>query len=254
MSLEALLFDVDGTLADTERDGHRIAYNAAFAEVGLDWDWTVSLYGELLAITGGKERILHFIEMYRPDFQRPKDLKGYIADMHDIKTRHFTQLVRRGGIAPRPGVKRLLFEARQAGLRLAIATTTTPENVQALLSTSFDGAEDWFEVIGAGDVVPSKKPAPDIYNYVMKKMALSSDSCLALEDSFNGLRSSLAAGVQSVITYNAYTQDHDFSDAALVVDHLGEPDTHCQVSHSRIAINGAAYVDLALLKRLHGAR
>lgn len=254
MSLEALLFDVDGTLADTERDGHRIAYNAAFAEAGLDWDWTVSLYGELLAITGGKERMLHYIETHRPDFQRPGDLPGYIADLHDIKTRHFTQLVRRGGIAARPGVKRLLFEAHQAGLRLAIATTTTPENVQALLSTSFDGAEDWFEVIGAGDVVPRKKPAADIYEYVMAKMDLTPDRCVALEDSFNGLQSSLAAGVQTIITYNAYTQDQDFSGAALVVDHLGEPDTPCQVAHSNIAINGAAYVDLALLKRLHDAQ
>ncbi|NOZ10128.1 MAG: HAD family hydrolase [Gammaproteobacteria bacterium] len=254
MPLEALLFDVDGTLADTERDGHRIAYNAAFAEAGLDWDWTVSLYGELLAITGGKERILHYIETQCPNFQRPPDLKGYIADLHDIKTRHFTQLVHRGGIAARPGVKRLLFEARQAGLRLAIATTTTPENVQALLNTSFDGVEDWFEVIGAGDVVPNKKPAADIYSYVMEKMGLHPDRCLALEDSFNGLQSSLAAGVQTLISYNAYTQDHDFSGAALVVDHLGEPDMPCQMTYTGTVSNGATYVDLELLKRLHGAQ
>src|SRR5262245_50367357 len=127
--LEALIFDVDGTLADTERDGHRIAYNAAFAEKGLAWDWTVSLYGELLSVTGGKERIRHYLEHWRTDFSPPADLDAFIADLHAVKTRHYTQLLRSGGIPLRPGVRRLLEEARAAGLRLAIVTTTTPANV-----------------------------------------------------------------------------------------------------------------------------
>src|SRR5262245_3349551 len=144
--LEALIFDVDGTLADTERDGHRVAYNAAFAEAGLDWDWTVSLYGELLAVPGGKERIRYYLERCRSDLHPSADLDRSIADLHAIKTRHYTQLLRTGGIPLRPGVDRLLREARAAGMRLAIATTTTPVNVEALIDTTLGPrAHDWFE-------------------------------------------------------------------------------------------------------------
>jgi phosphoglycolate phosphatase-like HAD superfamily hydrolase len=132
MELQALIFDVDGTLADTERDGHRVAFNAAFAEAGLDWHWSVELYGQLLAITGGKERIRHFIETCQPPLPAEEDLTALIARLHQAKTRHYTALLAQGGIPLRPGVKRLLQEARAAGIRLAIATTTTPENVTAL--------------------------------------------------------------------------------------------------------------------------
>src|SRR5262245_61527010 len=118
MALAALIFDVDGTLADTERDGHRVAYNAAFAERGLAWDWTPDLYGELLAVTGGKERIRYYVEEWRTDFDAPADLDAFIADLHAIKTRHYTQLLRDGGIPLRAGVRRVLEEARAAGLRL----------------------------------------------------------------------------------------------------------------------------------------
>ena len=121
---QALLFDVDGTLADTERDGHRVAFNRAFAEAGLDWVWDVPLYGELLAVTGGKERIRHYVERYRPDYRPPADFDDLIVRLHAAKTRHFTALVAEGGIPLRPGVRRLLDEARRARVRLAIATTT----------------------------------------------------------------------------------------------------------------------------------
>lgn len=253
MSLKALIFDVDGTLADTERDGHRVAYNAAFAEAGLDWDWSEAVYGDLLAVTGGKERIRRYLEAYRPDFRAPTaDLDGFIADLHRIKTRHYTALAAAGRIPLRPGVARLLAEARLAGLRLAIATTTTPANVDALLIASLaaDGPA-WFEVIGAGDVVPHKKPAPDIYSYVLAQMGLAPADCLAFEDSENGLRAAADAGLKTIITVNAYTRDQDFSGAAVVLDNFGDPEQPFRVLAGKDEVNGARYLDLDALRRLH---
>jgi HAD superfamily hydrolase (TIGR01509 family) len=250
--LSALIFDVDGTLADTERDGHRVAFNRAFSEAGLDWEWSVDLYGKLLAVTGGKERMRYYLDHFNTGYERPDNLEDFIAGLHAAKTDHYTSMLSDGLIPMRSGVKRLLQEARDAGLRLAIATTTTPANVSALLQYSLaPDAVSWFEVIAAGDVVPAKKPAPDIYDWAIQKMGLSPHVCMAVEDSHNGVRSASGANIDSIlVTTNGYTTGDDFSGASLVVDRLGEPDAPFRVQMGDA--RGHDYVDLALLRALHG--
>jgi len=248
--LKALIFDVDGTLADTERDGHRVAFNMAFADAGLNWDWTVDIYEDVLEVTGGKERIKHYLQKYNPEFTQPDNLDEYVANLHKAKTAHYTELLAKGEIPLRPGVERLLNEARDNGLRLAIATTTTPENVSALLEHTL-GKEsmDWFEVIAAGDIVPAKKPAPDIYNYALEKMNLKAEDCIAFEDSRNGILSSLGADLKTIITINDYTKNHDFTGAAIVLDQYGEPGASFKVIEGDA--NGFNYLNIEMVTALH---
>lgn len=250
--LKALLFDVDGTLADTERDGHRVAFNLAFAEAGLDWDWTPELYGDLLQVTGGKERIRLYIESFLQNFSAPEDLSGFIADLHKSKTGHYLELLQRGEIPLRSGVERLLQEARAAGLTLGIATTTTPDNVTWLLkSTLGEDSLGWFDVIAAGDIVPAKKPAADIFTYAMKELGLSADECIAFEDSENGIKSSQGAGLKTIVTVNDYTHDHDFTGAVLVLDGFGEPGQAATVLQGQL--NGKNWLDIEQIKTLAAA-
>lgn len=227
MPLTALIFDVDGTIAETERDGHRVAFNQAFAEAGLDWQWSVALYGKLLLVPGGKERIEHYWQQYQPQFEPPAPAAAWIAGLHQRKTLYYRDRITQGLIPLRPGIKRLITEARAAGIRLAIATTSALPNAMALIERSLE--PDWFEVIAAGDIVPQKKPAPDIYTYVLQQMQLAPEDCLVFEDSEPGLIAAHQASLRTVVTVHNYTQTQDFSTAQLVLDHLGEPEQPMQV-------------------------
>ena len=228
--VKVFIFDVDGTLADTERHGHRVAFNQAFEQLGLDWNWNKETYGELLAITGGKERIAHFVKTHDKPEKDRKDLDLLIKKLHARKTENFVSLLNDNAIPLRPGVKRLLHEARDQNIHLAIATTTTPENITALLENALAPESiGWFDVIGAGDIVPNKKPAPDIYHYVLQHLKTDADECLAFEDSINGIRASRGAGLKTIITYNGYTEQDDFSGAKLVLDQLGDEDSPSRV-------------------------
>ena len=250
--LKALIFDVDGTLAETERDGHRPAFNQAFADAGLDWNWSVEEYGQLLDVSGGKERIRAFVQQSQPNFVLPEgfaDLTEFIKHLHANKTKHYKQYASEGKIPLRPGVERLLKEAREDGITLAIATTTTPANVEALLSKNL-GPEslDWFEVIAAGDMVPKKKPAPDVFEYALEHLGLPPENCVAFEDTNNGLLSATQTGLKTVVTVNEYTRNQDFSKATLVISDLGEPSNAFTVVTGDVG--NAQYFDVALAKAI----
>lgn len=249
MALQALIFDVDGTLADTERDGHRVAFNQAFTDAGLEWHWSVDQYGQLLKVAGGKERIHFYIQQSCPHWQPPTDLMGFIAELHAAKNQHYQTLLAQGTIPLRPGVERLLREARAEGIRLAIATTSDLPNVIALLEhTLGTDSPHWFKTIAAGDIVSEKKPAPDIYHYALSQLALAPADCLVFEDSEAGCQAACAAGCCPIITVNDYTQDQDFTRALLVIDSLGTPQYPFRILAG--SAKPTTYIDISFLKSL----
>ncbi len=215
--LEALIFDVDGTLAETE-ELHRQAFNETFADHGLDWYWTRDDYRRLLTTTGGKERIArHLTEVGG----HPCDLD--IPALHIAKTARYTDLMAKGDLPLRAGVQALIDEARAAGLKLAIATTTSRPNVEALCLATFGVVADLlFAVIASGDEVAAKKPAPDVYQLALTRLGLPASRAIALEDSANGLKSASAAGLLCIVSPSAYTANEDFSTAAKVIKDFTE--------------------------------
>lgn len=215
--LAALVFDVDGTLCETE-EIHRAAFNQVFAAQGVGWHWTVADYARLLKVTGGKERMAAF---RAERGEGPTD--AGIARMHAEKTAAYAALVGAGGLVPRPGVLALIAAARAAGLRLAVATTTSPDNVEALCRAIWNRAADAvFDVVAAGDEVAAKKPAPDVYRLALARLGLGPDAAVAFEDSRNGVLAARAAGLHVIATPSLYSAGEDLSAATLVVPDLGQ--------------------------------
>jgi HAD superfamily hydrolase (TIGR01509 family) len=218
MPLKALIFDVDGTLAETE-ETHRAAFNAAFAQDGLDWFWDVDLYRELLRVTGGKERLRRYAQV---SGLAPSQLpEARIARLHALKNEFYAGMVGAGACPLRPGVEPLIRHAADAGLALAIATTTSRVNVEALVTAALgvDGLGA-FDIIVAGEDVRAKKPAPDAYLLAIQALALNDEDCIAFEDSRNGLQAALAANLRTVVTPSLYTAHESLEGAVQVLTDL----------------------------------
>jgi len=227
--LRALIWDVDGTLAETERDGHRVAFNKAFEEAGLPWRWDEEVYGQLLRVTGGKERIRHHWRQVDPEAANQPDAADRVMALHSLKTEHYLKGLRDGAVTLRPGVARVLAEARRAGVLLAIASTTSEVNVRELLQhTLGPHAWTWFDCVAAGDLVTRKKPSPDIYAWVLGRLAVRARECLAIEDSVNGVDSARAIGIPVVVTRSVYSADEDVGRVCADLTTLGDPESPAQ--------------------------
>lgn len=244
-NLKAVIFDVDGTLANTE-EAHRKAFNLCFKEFGLDWEWSVELYTQLLRVTGGKERMRHYMTDFRKETVSEEQYEE-IKKMHLRKNEIYHQMIADKQVPLRTGIERIIKEIRDSDVALCIATTTSPENVTALLSNTLGtDSESWFDCIGSGDIVQHKKPAPDIYEWVLKELDIDVSQAIALEDSLNGIKSTTAIDLTTIVTPNNYTAHDTFDGAKLIVKNLGDPGKPCEKISGDI--NVPQYIDLAFLK------
>jgi HAD superfamily hydrolase (TIGR01509 family) len=219
--LKALIFDVDGTLAETE-EVHRQAFNSAFKAFGLSWVWDHDLYFKLLNVSGGKERIQYYIDTFKPDLAG--DAHATINEIHARKSALYSKMIDDRRARLRPGVERLIEEAKSRGLKLALVTSSSIANAEALIIANLEvsGLETFAAIVG-GEAVKTKKPAPDIYRMALEALRLDARNCIAIEDSANGLRASVAAGIRTVVTPSTFTHTADFSGALALVSHLGDP-------------------------------
>jgi HAD superfamily hydrolase (TIGR01509 family) len=223
--LKALIFDCDGVLVDTERDGHRVGFDRAFAAFGIDAEWSVELYAKLLQVAGGKERM----RAYFDEFGWPEDKVAehggrdeLIKALHAKKTEITAALVGEGGLPLRPGIVRIVDEAIAAGVRLGVCTTSNPKFIDAVLDLFGSDRKAKFEFVHAGDCVSKKKPDPEIYELAKRSLGLPAHECMVIEDSRNGLLAAKGAGLPCTITTSTYTVDEDFSEAEIVVPDLGD--------------------------------
>ena len=246
--LKAIIFDVDGTLAATE-ETHRQAFNAAFKEFDIPFQWSVSEYIELLNISGGKERIFKYLESKKFAASGNENLRNYTLKLHQRKSEIYRERLIAGHIGPRNGVKRLIKEARQKGISMAIATCTSTANVEIVLKNALgEDALSYFETLVSCDLVTDKKPSPAVYQYALANLGLKPENCIVVEDTSNGNRAALSAGLKTVITTHPLTFDEDFTGASLVIDQLGEPDKHFTVNSGDSF--GAGYVNVDLLEKI----
>lgn len=255
----ALIFDCDGVLADTERDGHLVAFNQMWREQGVNWQWSLEQYAVKLKIGGGKERIASLANDadFRAAYPVPAagdDWLNVVAGWHKRKSDIFKELVMSGAMPARPGVRRLAQEAHDTGWVLAVCSTSAQASVQAVLD-SVMGKElsSKFAGVFAGDIVKAKKPAPDIYNHAADALGLAHKDCVVVEDSRNGLLAATAAGMACVVTTNGLTEREDFAEAALVVDSLGDPGVPARVIANRSPAKPAGMVTVADLEAVVAA-
>lgn len=221
--MQALIFDCDGVLVDTERDGHRVAFNEAFAQADLGVSWDVELYGKLLQIAGGKERMRHFFDARGWPEAAGDDRDAFLAGMHKSKTQIFSELISAGQLPLRAGVLRLVDEAIAAGARLGVCTTSNPKSIDAVLDLMGPERKRMFEFVLAGDIVSRKKPDPEIYDMAKARLGLPTSECIVIEDSRNGLLAAVGAGLPCFVTTSTYTVDEEFSEAVGVAPELGDP-------------------------------
>lgn len=245
-SLKAIIFDVDGTLANTE-ETHRQAFNTAFREFDLPYHWSKAEYTKLLSVSGGRERIYKFLQKNGYDYKNDLEhLHNFSLAIHQRKSMIYRQKLESGHIPLRSGVKRLLDEAEDKKIKLAIATSTSLSNVETLLALNLGkDALQRFDAIVTSDIVVDKKPSPAVYQFALAEIGMDAENCIAIEDTINGNFAAQSAGLKTVITTHAYTVDSEFNGACLVVNNLGEPDAPFDVTSGDNF--GSNYVDIELL-------
>ena len=243
--IKAIFFDQDGVVIDTEKDGHRVAFNETFKEFGYHFQWDVDKYYELLQISGGKERMRHYFHDEGVFTEVKSDEEDeLIKRLHKRKTEIFIELIESGQLPLRTGVKRLMKEAMDRGLIVGICTTANERSANAIAKGMLQDIK--FEFVLAGDIVSKKKPDPEIYLLALEKAGLKPEECLVIEDSRNGVLAAKAAGMHVVATTNIYTENEDLSEADIVVTCLGEPDGEkgmLKQGDESLAFDGVLHVD-----------